>query len=67
MRKKAVRASSTDALLGEVAARMVGGESIPRIAQDFGITPHELRDLIFTAHRAGEWARLVYAAQTTRR
>ena len=42
-----------------IARSMVYGKTVPQIAEELGMAPTELRDEIFAAHKAGEWAKAV--------
>lgn len=48
-----------DELLRELARGLVHNERLPDVAARLGLSPEEMRHLIFESHRSGEWARIV--------
>lgn len=45
--------------LEALAEGMTKNETLPDIAARLGMTAEDARDLIFAAHRSGEWGRIV--------
>ena len=55
--------TAKEELVRELARGLIRNECLADIAARLGISPEEMRHLIFESHRSGEWARIVRSTE----